>query len=58
VLEAIGGAERAGQALGFTRLTYMTGLNKGSLSRTLKDLADKELISEIEEGGRKCWKLL
>lgn len=55
VLSAIRKAAQSDQALSFMRLSAMTGLNDGSLSRTLQNLTDRGLISETETEGRKCW---
>lgn len=50
---------KAGTALGFTRLSVMTGINKGSLTRSLDSLVEKELISVDFDasGNSKQWAL-
>jgi hypothetical protein len=51
---------QAGQPLGFTRLSMMTRINKGSLTRSLGALVEKEMISvEFDNSGNtKQWALL
>jgi hypothetical protein len=52
--------EVADSELGFMRLLAMTGLNKGSLSRSLTSLVEKELV-EIDldaSGNTQFWKLV
>lgn len=58
VLSAIVQASRDGQQLGFTRLVTITGLDRGSLGRVLRDLCEKDLIQEVGEEGAKRWVLL
>lgn len=52
--------KQAGQPLGFTRLTLMTKVNKGSLTRSLGTLVEKEMISvEFDNSGNtKQWTLI
>lgn len=50
---------KAGQPLGFTRLSIITGMNKGSLTRALGTLVDKTII-KIDfdaSGNTKIWSL-
>jgi hypothetical protein len=49
--------QKAGEPLGFTRLSLMTKMNKGSLTRSLGTLVDKNLI-QVEydtTGNTKMW---
>lgn len=52
--------KQAGQPLGFTRLSLMTKVNKGSLTRSLGTLVEKEMISvEFDNSGNtKQWALI
>ena len=51
---------KAGQPLGFTRLAMMTNMNKGSLTRSLGTLVEKEMVSvEFDNSGNtKQWALI
>lgn len=50
---------KAGQPLGFTRLTIVTRMNKGSLTRALGTLVDKEIVKVDFDasGNTKQWSL-
>lgn len=54
VISTIG---NAGQPLGFTRLAMMTNLNKGSLTRVLENLVEKQLLTVDFDasGNTKQW---
>jgi hypothetical protein len=53
----ISAIKKAGTALGFTRLAGMTHMNKGSLTRALDSLVDKELLTvELDKmGNNRLW---
>jgi hypothetical protein len=58
IIEAL---KKAGQPLGFTRLGMMTGgMNKGSLTRSLDNLVEKNLVSVDfdNSGNTKQWALI
>lgn len=52
--------KKAGQPLGFTRLAMMTNINKGSLTRVLEKLVEKEFLTVDFDvsGNTKQWNAL
>jgi hypothetical protein len=52
--------QAAGSELGFMRLLTMTGLNKGSLSRSLASMVEKEMIeTDLDASGNtQLWRLV
>lgn len=59
-LAIIAAMKKAGQALGFMRLASMTGINRGSLTRALDNLVEKEWLSVDfdNSGNTKQWTLI